>query len=425
MKICFVQPNTDYQIEKNRYALALTFPQLISDLNIEETDYVVYIYGKTGKSFECFLKEESPTHVFITAITSTFSYAEKAAKIAKKNKCIVVLGGLFASINYKIICKNFICFDYVVSGHPDSTLLTYIALAPSTPQYIIYNKSSNYQKELGNIIIDPRFTGCYSEQDMVCYEFTNGCYYDCVFCTMRYAFPNQKPCRRSLFIIQQDIYKLAKKWKKLKLIDDDISISMEILKELNLNMFDQVIAETRVDNISEYSMQIFKNVGITHLIVGVESFDTEFLAKSKKTKNPEEWNKRIYKAVILCQKYNICMRPVIMITNEHTSIETVKYMRLQLQGWTPKNNIEVLCSFYTPHPGMSDVKEYKRLLTNDLKYFDHLHCVWLPPLIDYKEKKELLEIYNDIVNITESCEYNPVLEFSYKKKKKYFCFFDL
>ena len=109
MKICFVQPSTDYQVEKNRYAFALTFPQLISDMGLEETNYVVYISGKCKKDFRRFLKEKSPTHVFITAITSTFPYAEEMAEIAKECQCIVVLGGVFASINYKVITNNFSC----------------------------------------------------------------------------------------------------------------------------------------------------------------------------------------------------------------------------------------------------------------------------------------------------------------------------
>lgn len=423
MKICFVQPSTDYQIEQNRYALALTFPQLIADLNIEETNYVVYVFGKTDISFECFLRNEQPTHVFITVITSTFSNAEKIAIIAKRNSCTVVLGGLFASINYNVIAQNFLCFDYIISGHPNNTLLSLVNNNCSLPRCIVYENSSNYQKELGDIIVDNRFRSYYTENDTVCYELTNGCIYKCSFCTMRYAFPNQVPCKRPLNIIQKDIHKLANNWKKLKLIDDDVWLSADLLSKLDLKMFDEVIAETRVDNISECSVKLFSEVGITHLIVGIESFDNDFLNKTKKTKNPGEWNHRIYNAILLCQKYNIIMRPVIMIINEYTSLQSLREMSMHLENWTPDNNIEVLCSFYTPHPGMSLTKEYKRLLTNDLKYFDHLHCVWLPPLIDFKKRNAIVEIYNEIVNVTKSHKFNPMLELKNEKKEKYICFF--
>ena len=111
MKICFVQPDTDYQIKQNRHALALTFPQLISDLEIEQTDYCVYVAGKSTCSFDIFLVSQGVTHVFITAITSTFPYAIEFARIAQEKKCITVLGGLFASINYNVVInKNQVLF---------------------------------------------------------------------------------------------------------------------------------------------------------------------------------------------------------------------------------------------------------------------------------------------------------------------------
>ena len=73
---------------------------------------------------------------------------------------------------------------------------------------------------------------------------------------------------------------------------------------------------------------------------------------------------------------------------------------------------------------MSTVDNYQRLLTNDLKQFDHLHCVWLPPLIAIQEKELLFESYNRIIDITKSYEYNHVLNLSFEKKEKYDCFFE-
>lgn len=423
MKICFVQPSTDYQVEKNRYAFALTFPQLISDMGLEETNYVVYISGKCKKDFRRFLKEKSPTHVFITAITSTFPYAEEMAEIAKECQCIVVLGGVFASINYKVITNNFSCFDYVVVGHPNYTLLSYIIEKPNSPQYIVFSMSSNYEKELGDIIIDVRFRNYFREKDIVCYELTNGCRYNCNFCTMRQAFPKQRPISRSISIIQKDIDKIARQWRKLKLIDDDICNSIHLLKYINLNSFREVIAEIRVDEITENNMQILSCAGITHLIVGVETFDPVFLKRTRKTADPNSWGCKIEKAIRLCQKYKICMRPVVMVVNDSTTICELKKLPLQMKGWTPDNNIEVFCSFYTPHPGMATKKKYESLLTNDIRCFDHLHCVWLPPVFKNEERVIVKEIYSEIVEITKSYEYNPLIEYSCDYIGKYDCFF--
>lgn len=424
MKICFVQPDTDYQIEKNRHALALTFPQLISDLCIEKSNYCIYIAGKSKLSFSVFLEKLQPTHVFITAITSTFPYAVEFAKEAKKFNSITVLGGLFASINYTTITNNYSCFDYVVAGHPNPSLLLQIQALPSKPKFIVFDCVSNYKKPLGNIITDERFREIYSANDTVCYELANGCNYNCSFCTMRKAFPNHIIQKRDIDIIRQDIATLSLYWEKIKLIDDDISISLHNLCELDLTRFKEVIAETRLDNITEKNMKIFRKVGVTHLIVGVESFDVSFLKYSSKTLSPESWYSKIKRAAWLCVKYNIIIRPVVMITNITSTIDNLLQYKEIMSDWTPENNIELLCSFYTPHPGMATQIEYKKLLTFNLKYYDHLHCVWIPPLIGNENLNQLCDIYNEIVFTTKSSDYNPEINLNFDKGFNYMCFFD-
>ena len=423
MKICFVQPETDYQIMKNRYALAVTFPQIISDLNLEDTNYCVYIFGKAKCDFELFLKKNRPTHVFVTAITSTFPYAEQIAQICQRHECIVVLGGLFASINYRAIIENFPCFDFIVSGHPDVSLISLVKDKPSTPQHLSFSGSSNYSKGLGNIITDTRFLEYYSGEDTVCYELTNGCIYNCSFCTMRRAFPKRVLCKRPFNVVKADIAQLAQHWKRLKLIDDDIYNSIDLLRGLDLSSFDEVIAETRVDNVSDASIRVFCEAGITHLIVGIESFDEFFLTHSRKTRAADKWCGKICHMIRLCQKYGILMRPVLMITNKFTTLDSLRSLETLLDGWTPENNVELLCSFYTPHPGMGENGDYQGLLTNDLRYFDHLHLVWMPPLIDREKKDEVLEIYSKIVDVTNSHEFNPTLETPVDMKEKYACLF--
>lgn len=425
MKICFVQPDTDYQIKKNRHALALTFPQLISDLEIEQTDYCVYVAGKSTCAFDIFLVSQGVTHVFITAITSTFPYAIEFARIAQEKKCITVLGGLFASINYNVITHHYNCFDYIIAGKPNSDILIEVQQKPSVSKSIVSLGYSNYKKELGRIITDQRFTEIYDKHDTVCYELANGCLYNCSFCTMRKAFPNHSLQKRKIDIIQRDIARLAQYWTKLKIIDDDISLSINCLKQLNFHGFQEVIAETRLDHISEASMSIFQKVGITHLIVGVESLDTAFLKNSNKTSAPSMWSDRMSNAITLCVKYNIIMRPVLMIVNPTMSIEHLKLYENKLENWIPENNIELLCSFYTPHPGMGTPAEYRGLLTYNLKYFDHLHCVWLPPHLGQKNCEIISSIYNNVVNITKSSEYNPPIDFFFEDGEGFRCFFEM
>lgn len=423
MRICFVQPDTDYQIEKNRHALALTFPQLISDLELNETNFCVFVAGKSKLSFTEFILLNQITHVFITSISSTFPCAVEFAKTAKSLSCVTVLGGLFPSINYQTIVNNFNCFDYVIAGKPDSSIIPKVLGRPSKSQYICVNTYSNYKKPLGKIIIDKRFREIYSEHDTVCYELANGCAYNCSFCTMRKAFPNHIIQRRELSIVQDDLTKLSQYWKKLKLIDDDVGLSLDCLKHLNLKNFSEVIAETRLDRISEESMSTFSNAGITHLIVGFESFDPSFLKLSQKTAVPGLWLKKTREAIELCIKYNIILRPVLMILNPTTTIDSMIFYKKMLHEWVPENNIELLFSFYTPHPGVGTHLEYQRLLTHNLRYFDHLHCVWLPPSINESEIPVISDIYNELVTMTKSLDYNPPINFTFDNGDRYSCFF--
>jgi hypothetical protein len=194
---------------------------------------------------------------------------------------------------------------------------------------------------------------------------------------------------------------------------------------LNFHGFKEVIAETRLDHISEASMSIFQKVGITHLIVGVESLDTAFLKNCNKTSVPSIWSDRMSNAITLCVKYNIIMRPVLMIVNPTMSIEHLKLYENELENWIPENNIELLCSFYTPHPGMGTPAEYRGLLTYNLKYFDHLHCVWLPPHLGQKNCEIISSIYNNVVNITKSSKYNPPIDFFFEGGEGFKCFFEM
>ena len=424
MKICFVQPNTDYQIQKNRHALALTFPTMIVDMQLETADYCIYVEGKCEETFDAFLEKTKPTHVLITAITSTFPYALSMAQIAKKHGCIVAIGGIFPSVVAPLIEKSFHCFDYIVSGYANAEMLDIIRDKPDHPTVISARERPGYGKRLGSVITDSRFRQIYPSSDNVCYELANGCKYNCSFCSMRRAFPDHRIKRRGLDVISDDLSMLKKYWHKLKLIDDDICNSSDLLAQIDFGGFDEIIAETRLDNITDENMRRFQAAGITHLIVGVESFDTSFLRHSRKTPDPNAWEQRINQAIELFIKYNIVFRPVVMITNAYTTINGLEALRDKLTGWQPKNNVQLLCSFFTPHPGMYKKSEYSRLLTYHLSYFDHLHCVWLPPMISVQELECLSSIYGEIVKLTESEDYNPMIDFSFEDGSEFSCFFE-
>ena len=61
-------------------------------------------------------------------------------------------------------------------------------------------------------------------------------------------------------------------------------------------------------------------------------------------------------------------------------------------------------------------------MTNDLADFDHLHPVYMPDGYDIDDVKKILSDYNQLVDVTESVEFNPYV-FSFGKYKKEFDLF--
>lgn len=417
MKICFVQPETDYQIKVNRYALAQTFPQIICSFELKPTEYEIYVFGKNTEPFEKFLLKNKITHILITSITSTFPKAVLIARIAKKHGIITGLGGIFATMNAQKIYDNFNDFDFVLTGHSNQEMLTKIC---SEHYGIIQGKSEIGQLySTGDVIVSEKFS-MYDKSDIVCYEITNGCPYSCNYCTIKAAF--NTPCLFTLSndAINKDLSILSKKWSRLKLIDDDISLAFSYHRNLSFRAFSQVIAEIRVDHIDEEIIKKLGNAGITHLLFGIESFNSEFIRKSNKS-SIDNWELRCLKAIEICQKYGITCRPIIMLTNPNAELRHMEYLITKLKTWIPQNMIEVLFSLYTPHPGLPIKITKSELISNNLNDFDHLHLVYKPPAIQESEIPTLIELYEELVKVTKSEKYNPPITY----QKEHYCEYDI
>ena len=263
-------------------------------------------------------------------------------------------------------------------------------------------RKDNYEKPLAPIMLNDAFVSVFDEDFYVCYELGSGCKHKCSFCTLRQAFGNDfRP--RDLKIVQEDLYHLSSKWSKLKLIDDDIFQSYNNLNCLDLSGFKEVVVETRIENLSENFFRLCKNKGITHIITGVESFSYNVLNRLNKSPK-KDWINHITKAITYCQKYQIMLRPVVMLNPPESSEENLYSIVQHTKSFTPENQVELLLSMYTPHPGMPCPSGI--LLSNNLSLFDHLHLV-----------------YEQIVSQTKSRKFNPTIRFSSTFIDEYSAFF--
>ena len=416
MKICFVQPESEYQIKNKRHALAQTFPQIIASLYLEEEEYCIYIFGRNDEPFISYILNNNVTHVFITSLTSTFPHAVKIAQIAKESGVIVCIGGLFATMNAQIINV-----EYVIIGHSNRKMLDDIKKGKKG----IIDTGLNRPEKLFPIsdIVTNRYFAVYKENDPVCYELVNGCPFSCLFCTIKTAFNSPCLVYREENVIERELDALAQKWNHLKLIDDDISIAFQKYNQLSFRNYTTVIAESRVDNVNDIFLRKLQKAGVTHLLMGIEDLDNGFINNANKS-SADNWKYKCLKAIDLCQKYNIVSRPVIMITTPETTLKSIDSLRIVLKDWKPQNGIEVLFSFYTPHPGLRIKISRDELVSNNLKDYDHLHLVYRPKHIHPTELFRLIELYEELVFITQSREYNPPIECVYESIAEYMPFFN-
>lgn len=410
VNICFVRPLSRYKVKQTSSVLSLTFPQLVRDLGLKIGQFTIYDRNLSSESFSDYLKHTNTTHVFITSITSTFPDALHCARVAKEFGCITIIGGIFASMNATIIQEFFTEFDYCVSGKPNSDLLSMIQNRENKPAKLLFPNIYDMEMEIGHVICNPAFTDI-DQYETVSYEITTGCKYSCSFCSMRSAWKDSPVFIRPVDVASSDIALLSSKWRKLKIIDDDFLQSYDMIRELEFgDLFDQIIVETRVNRINQKAVRFMKRFGVTHVILGVEAFEKNFVRETKKG-SISSWEYLSNRAIDLCAKNGLIARPVLMLTGPHLDFRYVISLKKKIKGWKPTNNVETLFSFFTPHPGLA--KRYPGLfITNDLSRFDHLNLVYLPSPLKSDDEYRILNLYHELVDITESKEFNPNIDIS-------------
>jgi len=355
-------------------------------------NYSLFVEGLTDEPFEAFLEREKPDYLFVTAISATFHSAVKFAKIAKRYECIVILGGAFATLNSRIIFDHYKDFDLIVEGIPPSNVIDKDAkqrriIRGSRKPDIDYRLSDLLNKTLFDIY----------NNDPVCYDLGFGCSYECRFCTMRYIWESGHYSYRSIDNISYDLGKMNK-WKSLKIIDDDILLSVKALTNLSLSKkFNKVIAETRVEKTDQRAVNILKQFGITHLMIGVESFDEHFLMYSLKY-SKKNWLSMVTNAISSCNKEGIIVRPVLQLLHPGMKREYLTQILPIIRDWRIENGIELFFVFFTPHPGLKYYGLVRdNYITNDLSLYDHFNPIYRPN--DFKEKdiEKFIDDYNHII----------------------------
>ena len=112
-----------------------------------------------------------------------------------------------------------------------------------------------------------------------------------------------------------------------------------------------------------------------------------------------------------------------MIAAPLTDLSYLKYLKNTIKDWKVSNGIEVLFSFFTPHPGLNLPIDKKRFITNDLRKFDHVNLVYLPKSYRKNDRYKILEYYHEMVETTESHRFNPNIDVHENFYERYDVFF--
>jgi wyosine [tRNA(Phe)-imidazoG37] synthetase (radical SAM superfamily) len=284
------------------------------------------------------------------------------------------------------------------------------------------NAVETASKSISHIVNNKKFLEAF-KNCFICYEVITGCNYNCTFCCLKKAWKQETKVPNTKKHIETDLAEISKFWSYLKIIDDDFFQLPNVWNNCRFNdHFSKIIVETRVDKLTDDMLVQAKEFGVTHIILGVESFNSNFLKSVNKTSSLA-WEKIVHNAINMCTKNNIISRPILMITAPHHNLEYLNTLKNKISDWKTCNGIEVLFSFFTPHPGLGLDLSTGKLLTNDLTRFDHLNLVYLPDCYEKSNINEIINIYTELVDVTGSHKFNPPLKISRKHYPEFECFF--
>jgi histone acetyltransferase (RNA polymerase elongator complex component) len=126
---------------------------------------------------------------------------------------------------------------------------------------------------------------------------------------------------KSFTTVKNDVRLLAGIWPILKIIDDDFLQSYRTLTNLSVKgLFKEVIVETRPDRINPDTIAFMQQFGVTHIILGVEAFNNQFISLTGKSQS-DHWEKIATTAIELSIANNFIVRPVVMLTGPALTLE--------------------------------------------------------------------------------------------------------
>jgi len=369
------------------------------------------------------VEEKNPRVIGVTSLTSRFNKAvDIAQKIKIKFDIPIILGGVHATILSEEIMRQYQCFDILVYGEGEYTLLelmqklkinNYKGLSVRTLKSIsgiVFHSKSKAIKtkprapiaDLDNLPFPARdllpmdkyvpLPNNYKRKPIAHMVAIRGCPFNCTFCSNNKVF-GRKIRFKSPEKVLEEIKYLKENFgtKELSFWDDTLTVNKNWITDLCNLMIKENLDITwtccaRVDTVDRELLNLMAKAGCWNIFYGIEAGDQTLLDNINKgitieqIKNAVKWTKE-------------------------AGIEVRGSFMLALPGETPelaKKTIEFAkeldidyaqFSITTPFPGTQlydNVEKYGKL-SKDFSLYNLWGSVPFTP-IGYKSEEEILEI---------------------------------
>jgi len=452
LKVKFVEPHIKYPVIQEHVGFNLgllsTASYALSNLGNEiSVSYLSLrlnrICGKND-DIETEISKNTPDIVGVSAMTCDFLDAINVIRTAKEFGAKTVLGGIFPSLNYVEIMKNYPEVDIIVRGEGESSF--YEILKSEIEGFPISDVLGITYRNHNNVAISNKnrsFLGLkeipvskyhlmpienFHELRIPCSVFTSrGCSYNCLFCSLRDMWEGIYRTRPISNVVEE-LRLLGKSYgfKRVKLVDEVITSDPERLKFLLTTVKQQGInlnfrINSRLDLLNKELLEDLYELGVDQVLFGVDSISNELLQSMGKfqasTNLSESWKDKALRIVKEAVGIGYTLFPTFMLgwpgETQSTLIKTAEFAI----NIGKNDNVIPYLSFITPHPG-SQLHALSpnlglKILTSDLRRYTHLFPVAVPISLGENGLNLLVKTYDSIAQGTNSREWNPEIDGEY------------
>lgn len=349
-----------------KYALLSLMSHVIDIADVEVIDFeMLFGYPRTINEIEKFkeyakeiLKKKCPDIVAISCYTS-FDYLATVdiLKICRYlyPKATLVVGGYHPTAVPEDFSGENMLADYIIRGEGEEALREIIINNGKNMPQIILGKNLDLCEE------KPLRYDLYPyKTDELYISLSRGCFHKCSFCVQSDDYLNQYR-KMDMERIKEKINRAAQYFpiKRLLFSDPIFGINLEDtekLVEFLAQKYPQYSywAETRIDRLTEKLVTCLSRLNID-LHFGVESLAEDTLLNlMEKTRNAQHYNECFFKAIELCQKYNVLGLFGFIMNYPGEQAESSQYTLNQIRSIIDKYdklNVSFHINQYALYPG--------------------------------------------------------------------------